>query len=107
MTASSTATWTSPPPEGAEVRVADHRGACAWWTSGRFGGDPEIVDHALRAVACGLPVRIGDGVWRAGGDDPAEAIAALSAWDPGRTEVLQAPDAVLAELYEENLAWLG
>lgn len=73
-------------------------GAIATWIDGEFSGDPRIVTAAESAALGRYEIEIAGRVVRANGYEPAGAIAALHAFKPWRTRVIEAPEDVRAQL---------
>lgn len=80
-------------PTGPVVSISvDGRGAA--WCNGIFTGDPEISDMARRAARMRLTYHYKRCRVTADGETPLGALAAMASWNPGRTDVVQAPDDV-------------
>ncbi|BDZ52617.1 hypothetical protein GCM10025867_48580 (plasmid) [Frondihabitans sucicola] len=68
----------------------DGRGAA--WCDGIFSGDEEIVEMARNASIFSLEVDVMGIPIQADSDSTTGALAALYAYSPGRTILIQAPD---------------
>lgn len=81
-------------------------GAIATWSSGEFAGDPDVVEAARVAALAGFVLEVAGQRWRAGSHDARSATAALHAFLPWRTRILEAPDSVTSALVprEEELS---
>lgn len=76
------------------VRVSTDRGE-ATWEDGAFTGHPIVVRNAAFAAQNHLTVPVGHVDIVAGGYNALSAAAALFAHDPGRTNLIEAPEEVL------------
>ncbi|HLS26763.1 MAG TPA: hypothetical protein VK063_12910 [Beutenbergiaceae bacterium] len=75
--------------------TVDIDGRIASWRAGQFTGDPEVVAAAGFAIEHGQTVAVFDQVpIEARADEPLGALAALSAFNPGRVFVTELPEAV-------------
>lgn len=82
-------------PATAAVVVVDCDGRLASWDGTDFRGDAEIVDAALEAVELRQQVPVLGLAHAVAGDaDPIAAAAALCAFAPGRTILVENPQAV-------------
>lgn len=92
-----------PAKSGPLVSVSvDGKGAA--WCDGQFSGDQEIIAEARLAISTGLEVEILGQPILAEGDTPTGITAALFAYSPGRTEVVEAPQEVM-EVLGAGMAW--
>lgn len=92
-----------PTKSGPLIAVSvDGRGAA--WCDGQFSGDPEVVSMAKIALSTKLPVEVFGQELLAEPDTPVGIAAALFAYSPGRTVIVEAPDEVIDTL-AAGMAW--
>lgn len=73
-------------------------GSAAAWCDGAFTAASGHLADIEKAISYGTVVRVGRANIVSGRDDPVQALAAMSAWSPGRVVISQAPDEVWAVL---------
>lgn len=78
--------------------VVNVDGAIATWVDGEFSGDSRIVGAAESAAIGRYEVEVVGRQLRANGHEPIGAVAALHAFRPWRTRVVEAPEEVLVQL---------
>ena len=89
------------------VVVVNVDGAIATWVDGEFAGDARLVGAAQLAAIGRYEVEIAGHRYRANGHDPLGAVAALHAFKPWRTRIVEAPSEVLASFSPRELHLAG
>lgn len=69
-------------------------GSAAAWCDGVFTAAPDHLADIELALTRGTIVRVGRRNIASGRDSPVQALAAMSAWSPGRVAISRAPDEV-------------
>lgn len=77
-------------------------GSAAAWCDGVFTAARGHLADIELAINRGTVVRVGRRNIVSGRDTPAEALAAMSAWSPGRAVINEAPDEVWALLEADH-----
>lgn len=90
---------TQPNTERVVVRVGE---LTASW-DGQFSGDSPIVDEARFASAVGAVIQVGSSHIEADDKNVFGAVAALFAYDPGRTELMYSEQLVRDVLFGDVL----
>ncbi|BDZ52621.1 hypothetical protein GCM10025867_48620 (plasmid) [Frondihabitans sucicola] len=78
----------------------DGKGAA--WCDGEFSGDPEIIEYARRCILFNTEIDVMGIPMVADNVDMFGALAALYAFSPGRTILIEAPERIRALLDEED-----
>lgn len=85
------------------VVVVNVDGAIATWVDGEFAGDSRLLGAANLAALGQYEVEIAGRRYRANSYDPLGAVAALHAFKPWRTRIVEAPSEVLELLAPREL----
>lgn len=98
-----------PPRRSGPLVLVNVDGAIATWIDGEFSGDPRIITAAETAALGRYEIEVAGRTMRANGYEALGAVAALHAFKPWRTRVIEAPESVRAQLVarETHLTAVG